>query len=62
MYLQLAAAVAVLPLLVAANPVTPRVGTVINLTKRTSLAKDGVVNIDALNAHLAHVQAYVVQL
>ena len=60
MHLTLATAVAVLPFLASANPISnPRVGTVIPLEKRFKLAKDGVVDHNALKSHLAGVQAYV---
>ena len=47
----------------SANPISnPRVGTVIPLEKRFKLAKDGVVDHNALKSHLARVQAYVTSL
>lgn len=58
MKLSLAVAVALIPYFVSATPVEPRVGTVINLTRRFKLAEDGVVNINALNAHRLQVNAY----
>jgi hypothetical protein len=58
MFLKLVALAALLPLFVASTPVAPRTGKVINLTKRTSFAKDGVVDVNALKAHLEFVHRY----
>ncbi|KAH8118719.1 acid protease [Phellopilus nigrolimitatus] len=62
MQFKLATALALLPYLVTATPTSAAdPGLRIPLTKRSSLVKDGVVDVAALKSHVAHVQGKIQQ-
>ena len=56
MRLQLAILVALVPILVSSSPVSSRAGNIVNINKRRSFKKDGIVDIEALKAHIGFVR------
>ncbi len=56
MQLTFAAALAILPFLVSASPAPVPQGAKLTFSRR-SFSKDGVVDINALRSHVAHVRA-----
>ena len=56
MRLQLAILVALVPILVSSSPVLSGTGNIVNINKRRSFKKDGIVDIEALKAHIGFVR------
>ncbi|KAI5116280.1 hypothetical protein M0805_009931 [Coniferiporia weirii] len=59
MQIKLATAIALLPFLVSATPAPVESGRTIALSKRSSIVKDGVVNVDKLQSHVEQVRAKI---
>lgn len=59
MQIKAATVLALLPFLVSAAP-TPEAGLKIPLTKRSSVVKNGIVDLTAVKAQRAHLQGLVV--
>lgn len=59
MQIKVATILALLPFLVAASPTPVESGITVPLHKRNVIVRNGVVDTDALRAHVDHVHAYV---